>query len=92
MTSVSAIKLWFSQAPELSVTSVRLTGEGDRIVTLAALTRARENGSPLVATVQGTMEPGRYTTRWRTMSRDGHPISGSFSFTLAPAGTPTHQH
>lgn len=30
-------------------------------------------------------EPGEYTTEWRAVSADGHPISGEFAFTWAPA-------
>jgi copper resistance protein C len=32
---------------------------------------------------------GRYTVVWRVTSRDGHPVSGTFSFTASAAGTAT---
>ncbi len=86
----TAIRLWFSQPPELNVTSVRLTGEDGRVAGLGALTRARESTAPVVAPVQGMLAAGRYIVAWRTMSRDGHVVSGTFGFTVA--GTPSHQH
>jgi len=90
VTQVTAIKLWFSQHVELGVTQVRLSaGEGNRNIELAALTKAsREVDVPVVAGIPGAVAPGRYTVHWRTMSRDGHPVSGTFAFTLAAASTP----
>lgn len=92
VTQVAAVRLWFSQPVELGVTSIRLSGEGDRAVPLAALTKAsRDVATPVVAGIPGTLEPGRYVVTWRTMSRDGHAVSGTFAFTLAAsAGTPAH--
>ena len=93
ITSVTAVKLWFSQPVELGVTTVRLAAEGNRNIELAALTKAsREVGTPVVAGIPGTIEPGRYTVTWRTMSRDGHAVNGTFGFTLAAAaGTPANR-
>lgn len=51
-------------------------------------------GSPQVqgATVSVGVRPlgpaGRYTVNYRVTSADGHVVSGSWSFTLATAGTP----
>lgn len=40
--------------------------------------------------VAGTLPNGDYTVGWRVVSADGHPVSGSFTFTVkgssAPAG------
>jgi len=33
--------------------------------------------------------PGEYQVEWRAVSSDGHPISGSFSFTSTAAGSST---
>jgi methionine-rich copper-binding protein CopC len=37
--------------------------------------------------LQGGAPAGRYTVDWRVTSADGHPISGSFSFTTEAPGT-----
>ena len=41
------------------------------------VTQALQPGSPA----------GRYVVEWRVTSADGHPISGTFSFTAAAPGT-----
>ena len=92
VTAVASIKLWYSQPVELNVTTVRLVGEGNRLVALAAPTRSREANAPIVLTLTDSITPGRYTAHWRTMARDGHAVSGQFAFTLAAPGTATHDH
>jgi methionine-rich copper-binding protein CopC len=77
-----SIRLWFSQAPELKVTTVKVTGPGNAAVTLAPL--ASRDSSAIVAAVKGRMTTGLYTVGWRTMARDGHVARGTFSFTVAP--------
>ena len=77
-----SIRLWFSQAPELRVTTVTVTGPGSATVPLAPL--ARGDSSLVVAAVKGKMAAGAYTVAWRTMAKDGHVARGSFAFTLGP--------
>ncbi len=35
------------------------------------------------------IEPGDYEVEWRVFGLDGHPVTGSWSFTVAPTPTPT---
>jgi methionine-rich copper-binding protein CopC len=84
----AAIRLWFSQEPELSTTTIGVIGPGELAIALGELRLERTAGNPVAADVQGTLTGGRYLVRWRTMSRDGHPVSGRFAFTIA-APTPT---
>lgn len=77
-----ALRLTFSEAPELAVTSVRLRGPGDRAVALSALARQRGDRATVVATPRAPLGNGRYTVTWRTMSHDGHPMHGTFHFTV----------
>jgi hypothetical protein len=79
-----SIRLWFSQAPELAVTTVKVTGPGGVAVALAPLTRG--DSSLVVAPVKGMMAAGAYSVTWRTMAKDGHVIRGTFDFTIAAAG------
>ena len=81
-----SIRLWFSQTPELAVTTVKVTGPGTAVVALAPLTRG--DSSLVVAPVKGKMAAGSYTVSWRTMAKDGHVARGTFGFTIAPAGAP----
>lgn len=85
-TPPAAVRLTFSEAPELAVTTVRLTGPGDRAVALGRLARQPRDRATVVATPRGPLAHGRYTVAWRTMSHDGHPMRGTFHFTVAGAG------
>ena len=73
-----SIRLWFSQPPELAVTSVKVTGPGSSTVPLAPLTGG--DSSLVVAPVKGKMAAGAYTVTWRTMAKDGHVVRGTFAF------------
>lgn len=48
----------------------------------AAAGPARVRGSLLVVPVQETTKPGRYSAEFSTVATDGHPVTGSLSFTL----------
>ena len=76
-----SIRLWFSQAPELKLTTVQVTGPGNAAVPLTAL--ASRDAAGVVAGVKGTMPSGAYVVTWRTMARDGHIARGSFTFAIA---------
>jgi hypothetical protein len=82
----AAIKLWFSAAVQISVTSVRVTGPDGAAVETAAPRMGEGPNAPVIADVRGQLKPGRQQVAWRTMSRDGHPVAGAFAFTFAPAG------
>ena len=75
-----SIRLWFSQAPELKVTTVKVTGPGSAAVPLAPL--ASGDSSLVVAPVKAKLTAGAYTVVWRTMAKDGHVARGSFAFTI----------
>ncbi|MFL5386310.1 MAG: copper resistance protein CopC [Longimicrobiaceae bacterium] len=77
-----ALRLTFSEAPELAVTSVRLRGPGDGAVALSALARQRGDRATVVATPRAPLADGHYTVTWRTMSHDGHPMHGTFHFAV----------
>jgi copper resistance protein C len=82
-TPPDSIRLWFSQAPELKVTSVKVTGPRSAAVPLAPLASA--DSSAVVAAVKGKMPAGAYTVVWRTMAKDGHIARGTFAFTVGAA-------
>lgn len=35
------------------------------------------------------LQPGRYEVAWRAVSADGHPVDGTFAFTLTGASSPS---
>lgn len=75
-----SIRLWFSQPPELAVTTVRVTGPGATKVALSPL--ARRDSTLVVAALRGKIAPGAYTVAWRTMAKDGHVARGTFGFSV----------
>lgn len=88
--SPTEVKLWFTQRPELTVTSVKLrSGSGTGAVerALAPLARAAADSSPIVAPVGAALAPGHYEVAWRTMARDGHVLNGIIPFDVGSAAT-----
>ena len=82
----AAVELWFSEKPELAVTSVTLRSSAGTTIPLSPLALSdKSDTAAVVATPRATLAPGDYEIRWRTMSDDGHPAHGTLSFTLAPA-------
>lgn len=79
-----AIRLWFSERVELSLTGLTLTGPAGRARTVRA-TRAESADAPVVVAIVDTLTPGTYTVAWRTASRDGHPVTGKFRFAVVRA-------
>lgn len=78
------LRLWFSQRPELAMTSARLTS-GPHVVAAgrAVLQETTKDGVLVVLPVVGVLPDGRWTVAWRTMAPDGHVITGEFAFTIA---------
>jgi len=81
----TAVNLWFSEPPEVKVTTVKLTMPGGETVALARVTADEEDASHVVAAVEAGAGPGAYKVEWRTMSRDGHVVNGDLSFHVQPA-------
>jgi copper resistance protein C len=86
--SPTQIKLWFTQRPELTVTSIKIRSGIDAAATeraLAPLARAAAAGSPITAQVGAALAPGHYEVVWRTMARDGHVLNGTIPFDVGGA-------
>jgi copper resistance protein C len=86
--SPTAVRLWFSEPPELAITTVRLTAAAGGAVALAPVTRGTGSDAPVEAALRARMPAGSYTVFWRTTARDGHPATGRYQFVIAPAATP----
>ena len=78
----AAIKLWFSEAVELPVSSVKLTGPMGEPVVLAKLTLSDTANAPLVAAITKPLTDGGYKVTWTAASKDGHPATGAVTFTV----------
>lgn len=54
--------------------------------TAASVDKNAIKSAPLTAALAAPIAPGTYTVSWRTMSRDGHVVKGTFAFKVqAPA-------
>lgn len=47
--------------------------------------RVRARGSDAVQAVDGPLPPGAWTVAYRVVAEDGHPLTGTSSFTVRPA-------
>jgi methionine-rich copper-binding protein CopC len=83
----AAVKLWFSEQPEIAVTTIRLSATGGSAISLAPLTRDTGATAPVVASVRGHPGAGAYTVWWRSTARDGHVSTGQFQFVIGAAGS-----
>ena len=79
------IRLVFTEAPQLSVSLIRLLAADGAVVQLGAVSVDPDTASALLARVPaGQLAAGAYTVVWRTASSDGHPMEGRFTFTISP--------
>jgi methionine-rich copper-binding protein CopC len=84
-TQPQQVRVLFSQAPTLAISSLALEGPNGKVAlgkVAAGQTDGRADHS-LVATVPDQLPPGAYTVTWRTSGPDGHIQTGTFAFTLA---------
>lgn len=78
------VRLVFTEAPQLAVSSIHLLASDGSEIELGALYIHPDSATALVASVAaGQLSAGSYTVVWRTASSDGHPMEGRFSFAIA---------
>jgi copper transport protein len=79
-----AIRLTFSEPPQLAFTRVELIGPDSQRVTLSPLrVAAPDSTGVVVADVLGALRAGRYRITWQITSADGHPVRGTVAFRIA---------
>ncbi len=88
-TSPAAIRLWFSEQPELQLSAVELRDSAGTLVPLGAVTRVAGDPLGLAAAIGQPLAGGRYTVTWRTAAADGHASNGKFSFAVAASAAAT---
>ena len=81
--SPADIRLWFNERPEIPFTSVTLLrADSTKIVTIKAVATA--DSMSISAPLPQPLPAGSYLVTWRTASRDGHAIRGTYGFSIAP--------
>ncbi|MBW3630548.1 MAG: copper resistance protein CopC/CopD [Gemmatimonadetes bacterium] len=76
------LRLTYADRVELALTHLRLVGPDSAEVALGAL-RMVADSNAVVAPINGALSPGSYTVRWEAAGVDGHPVRGSFGFSIA---------
>ncbi|MCZ0935630.1 MAG: copper resistance protein CopC [Gemmatimonadetes bacterium] len=83
--SPPTVTLWFTEAPQMAGTSVRLLPKGGEPLDLEPATAQEDDSSVVVLDVSETLADGDYEVMWRAMAQDGHTIRGDFGFTVQTA-------
>lgn len=84
-----AIRLWFSEAPEVAFTRVVLMGPAGDTISTGKVTQDPANHLLLSVAIPTTLAPGQYTVSWSTAAADGHPSRGTFTFTVLGGASAT---
>ncbi|MDA0563167.1 copper resistance protein CopC [Streptomonospora sp. S1-112] len=83
--SPEEVRLTFSgDIMDLGAAVLVLAPDGERVPAGAVSVEGNEAVLPLSA----DLETGGHAVRWKVVSGDGHPISGSFTFTVGRGGPP----
>ncbi len=82
------LRLTFTEAIEPALARVTLLAPDGSTVALSPLGGVRDSAQVVTAEVQGALTAaGAYTVRWQVAGRDGHPVRGSYVFTILPGAT-----
>ena len=81
----ASVELRLRGTPQALGTQVVVTAPGGAVVSRG---EPELRGSTVVQPLADGLAGGPYTVAWRVTSADGHPLSGTSSFTVAAAGAP----
>ncbi|HSC32556.1 MAG TPA: CopD family protein [Gemmatimonadaceae bacterium] len=79
----AAVGLSFSEDPQLAPTHIEVLNAAGARVDSGPPRLVQIPKHTLMVGLVHALQPGRYTVRWRSTSDDGHPVHGSFSFTIS---------
>lgn len=77
------IRLTFSGPVQPRASRIRVTGGEDGVDLALEPGSPADRGDVLVAPIPSPLGEGAYRVGWRTLSRDGHPVSGEYAFRVA---------
>ena len=75
----AVIQMWFTQAPDLKVSKLDVTGPTGPIK-LTDLRAGKDKS--ITATVAATLPDAAYTVAWQAAGDDGHIQKGTFTFSV----------
>ncbi len=83
--SPTEIRLFFSEPPVMSGTTVRLADPAEELVPTGEATADESDPRQVyIELAEEGIMPGDYTVHWRVIAQDGHSQRGDFSFRLQP--------
>ncbi|HEY3113274.1 MAG TPA: copper resistance CopC family protein, partial [Gemmatimonadaceae bacterium] len=88
-SSLLVIRLWFTERPELSMSSASLKDADGNEVAMMLPEAGQSGENEIHFRLSGSLSPGRYILAWRTAASDGHPSRGSFGFTVVGGAAAT---
>ena len=80
-TAPTAIRLWFSETPDVSKTTLMIHDAAGKVVPTAP-TRAGTGARNVRVPIRVALKPGRYAVVWTAHGLNGHMTTGSFEFTV----------
>jgi methionine-rich copper-binding protein CopC len=86
-TAPAQVRLWFNEPPEVALSAASLMKEDHTPVAVVKMA-ATDDSLSVAGPVRVTLQPGRYMVMWRTASKDGHAVRGTYYFTLDPNAQP----
>ncbi|MEO6713882.1 MAG: copper resistance protein CopC [Mycobacteriales bacterium] len=88
-TAPPSVVLRFSSAVEVQTEAIRVFDPAARRVDSGASRRSAANADTVSVPLAAGLSPGIYTTTWRVVSDDGHPLEGAFTFSVGKSGRQT---
>jgi methionine-rich copper-binding protein CopC len=88
-TAPTTVKLWFTEPPELAVTSIKLLmprGSDTTRISMSVVHRDAAERAAVVADIASPLRAGRYVIAWKTTASDGHPATGAIPFVVSTSG------
>lgn len=82
VSDVSKISLWFTQAPQMSGTSIRIVPEGGEPLDAGKAKANADDDTLIELALSEPLAAGTYAIHWRAMAQDGHTVRGDLSFTV----------
>ena len=78
------IRLTFNESAERAFTRISLVRADGRTIALRPVAIPTDSPRVASATISEVLAPGVYTVQWQFGGRDGHPVRGTFRFTVVP--------
>lgn len=75
------LRLVFTEAVELAFTRIELRGP-DGTVRLGSVSFAGTDKHSVVTLIDAPLVAGRYTVTWQVAGADGHPVRGTYTFSI----------